>query len=109
MGYLIAAFAFREKRPERWQFYFDPVSITAGLDGKAGFGKLQILMFSLIVFGLITYFFLKTGVLTDISSTVLILLGIAGIGSTVAKGADISRTTITPETVATVSPQPRRH
>jgi hypothetical protein len=97
VGYLIAAFAFREKRPERWQSYFDPISMTAGSDGKASLGKLQILMFSLIVFGLITYFLLKTGVLTDISSTVLILLGIAGIGSTVAKGADISRTTITPE------------
>jgi hypothetical protein len=87
VGYLIAAFAFREKRPERWQSYFDPIAITAGLDGKASLGKLQILLFSLIVFGLITYFLLKTGVLTDISSTVLVLLGIAGIGSTVAKGA----------------------
>jgi hypothetical protein len=96
-GYLIAAFAFRPKRPERWQSYFNPIPITAGLDGKASLGKLQILMFSLIVFGLIVYFLLKTGVLTDISSTVLILLGITGIGSTVAKGTDISRTTITPE------------
>lgn len=97
LGYLIAAFAFRPKRPEHWQSYFNPIPMTAGLDGKASLGKLQILMFSLIVFGLITYFLLKTGVLTDISSTVLILLGITGIGSTVAKGADISRTTITPE------------
>ena len=96
-GYLIAAFAFREQRPERWQAYLDPIAMSAGLDGRASLGKLQIIMFSLIVFGLVTYILLKTGVLTDISSTVLVLLGIAGIGSTVAKGADISRTTITPE------------
>ena len=96
-GFLVATFAFRPNRPERWQSYFNPIPITAGSDGKASLGKLQILMFSLIVFGLITYFLLKTGVLTDISSTVLLLLGITGVGSTVAKGADIPRTTITPE------------
>lgn len=97
LGYLIAAFAFRPTRPAHLLSYLNPIPITAGMDGKASLGKLQILMFSLIVFGLITYFLLKTGVLTDISSTVLLLLGITGIGSTVAKGADVSRTTITPE------------
>lgn len=96
-GYLVAAFAFRPTRPERWQSYLNPIPMAAGMDGKASLGKLQIIMFSLIVFGLITYFLLKTGVLTDISSTVLLLLGITGIGSTVAKGAELSRTTITPE------------
>lgn len=96
-GFLIATFAFRPNRPEHWQSYFNPIPITAGMDGKASLGKLQVLMFSLIVFGLITYFLLRTGVLSDISSTVLLLLGITGVGSTVAKGADISRTTITPE------------
>jgi hypothetical protein len=98
LGYLTAAFAFRPTRPARLLSYLkNPVPITAGMDGKASLGKLQILMFSLIVFGLITYFLLKTGVLTDISSAVLLLLGITGIGSTVAKGADVSRTTIAPE------------
>jgi hypothetical protein len=97
VGFMIATFPFRPERPDRWQSYFNPIPITAGVDGKASLGKLQVLMFSLIVFGLITYFLLKTGVLSDISSTVLLLLGITGVGSTVAKGADISRTTITPE------------
>lgn len=100
LGYLIAAFAFRSSRPPHVLAYLDPIAMSAGVDGKASLGKLQILMFSLIVFGLITYFLLRTGVLTDISSTVLLLLGIAGIGSTVAKGADNSRTTITPENKA---------
>ncbi|MBP1293533.1 MULTISPECIES: hypothetical protein [Bradyrhizobium] len=96
-AYLIAAFAFRPTRPERWIAYLTPIRITSGMDGKASLGTLQILMFSLVVFGLITYFLIKTGLLTDVSSTVLLLLGIAGVGSTVAKGADLSRTTITPE------------
>lgn len=100
LGYLIAAFAFRTSRPPRWYGYLDPIAMSAGSDGRASLGKLQIIMFSLIVFGLITYFLLRTGVLTDISSTVLLLLGITGIGSTVAKGADNSRTTITPENKA---------
>jgi hypothetical protein len=97
LGYLIAAFAFRTTRPPRWSAYLDPIAMSAGADGKASLGKLQILMFSLIVFGLITYFLLRTGGLTEISSTILLLLGIAGIGSTVAKGADNSRTSLTPE------------
>jgi hypothetical protein len=100
VGYLIAAFAFRSERPAYWQSYLNPIPMAAGMDGKASLGKLQVIMFSLIVFGLITYFLLKTGVLTDISSTVLTLLGIAGVGSTLAKGADNSRTTITPENKA---------
>jgi hypothetical protein len=97
LGYLIAAFAFRATPPPRWYGYLDPIAMSAGADGKASLGKLQILMFSLIVFGLITYFLLRTGVLTDISSTVLLLLGITGIGSTIAKGTDNSRTSLTPE------------
>jgi hypothetical protein len=36
-------------------------------------------------------------VLSDISGTVLSLLGIAGFGSTIAKGADLQRTTLSPE------------
>jgi hypothetical protein len=97
LSLLAAGFALRPNLPNNPLAYFDPIAMTAGPDGKASLGKLQVLMFSLIVFGLVTYFLLKTGALSDISSTVLTLMGIAGIGSTVAKGADNSRTTLTPE------------
>ena len=50
--------------------------------------KLQILFFSLIVFGLLSYIVARTGVLSDLSSSVLLLLGIAGVGSAAAKGTD---------------------
>ncbi len=68
--------------------YFDPVYMTAGSDGKGSLSKLQILFFSLIVFGLLSYIVARTGVLSDLSSSILLLLGIAGVGSTAAKGTD---------------------
>ena len=68
--------------------YFDPVYLTAGSDGKGSLSKLQILFFSLIVFGLLSYILARTGALSDLSSSILYLLGIAGVGSAVAKGTD---------------------
>jgi hypothetical protein len=99
VAYLIASFAFRSGplATQTALSALNPVKMTAGPDGKASLGKLQILFFSLIVFGLIVFFLLRTGVLSDISSTVLLLLGISGVGSTIAKGADAQRTTISPD------------
>jgi hypothetical protein len=68
--------------------YFDPVYLTAGSDGKGSLSKLQILFFSLIVFGLLSYILARTGALSDLSSSIAYLLGIAGVGSALAKGTD---------------------
>jgi hypothetical protein len=65
--------------------------MTAGSDGKGSLSKLQILFFSTIVFGLLTYIWLRTGVLSDLSKTVLTLLGIAAVGSTTAKATDVQK------------------
>jgi hypothetical protein len=97
VAYFFAARAFAPAGSNYWHSVGNPIAITSGVDGKASLGKLQVLLFSLIVCGLITYLLLKTGTLTDISNTVLLLLGIAGVGSTVAKGTDLPRTTFTPE------------
>lgn len=96
LAYLLAALALGTSVTDtRSLFAFlNPVKITAGPDGRGSLSKLQILFFSLVVFGLIGYFLLRTGVLSDISTTVLLLLGIAGVGATAAKGADAQRTTI---------------
>jgi hypothetical protein len=76
------------KRNARWYRFLDPVYLTAGSDGKGSLAKLQILFFSLIVFGLVSYILARTGELTVLSSSVLLLLGIAGVGSAAAKGTD---------------------
>jgi hypothetical protein len=72
----------------------NPVFITAGSDGKGSLAKLQILFFSMIVFGLLLFIVLRTGVLSDISTTILMLLGIAAVGSTAAKATDMQRSRI---------------
>src|SRR5262249_46800543 len=47
--------------------------------------------FSVIVVGLVAYIFSRTGILSELSGTILVLLGIAGVGSAAAKGTDVSR------------------
>jgi hypothetical protein len=77
-----------------WMRYLDPVYMTAGSDGRGSLSKLQILFFSSIVFGLLAYIFLRTGILSDLSKTVLTLLGIAAVGSTTAKATDVQKNRI---------------
>jgi hypothetical protein len=102
LSYIGAAFALREPGHTFVSFIgsLDPVKVTAGADGKGSLSKFQILLFSVVVFGLILLFSLQTGKLTDISMTILGLLGISGLGSTVAKGADAQRIVISPENSA---------
>lgn len=94
--YAIAALAAKaaDTKSAHWFRYFDPVTMTAGPDGRGSLSKLQILFFSMIVFGLTAYIVLRTGVLSDLSPTILLLLGIAGVGATAAKGADARRNRI---------------
>lgn len=77
-----------------WKRYLDPAFMTAGADGKGSLAKLQILFFSTIVVGLLGYIVARTGLLSDLSPTILMLLGIAAIGSTAAKGTDVRRSRI---------------
>jgi len=99
LAYVWIAFALRKGDHTFLSFMrsLNPVKVTAGPDGKGSLSKFQILCFSLTVFGLILLFMLQTGVLSDLSATILALLGISGIGATVAKGADAQRTTLSPE------------
>jgi hypothetical protein len=75
----------------------NPVRISVGPDGRASLSTFQVWLFTLAVFGLFLLFTLQTGVLADLSPTILTLLGISGIGSTIAKGADQKRITISAE------------
>jgi hypothetical protein len=99
--YVAAALAFRTKLPigaaatpaalAARRRFLDPVVMTAGIDGKGSLSKLQIMFFSVIVFALLLFILLRTGELSDLSQTVLLLLGIAAVGSTAAKGADLQQ------------------
>jgi hypothetical protein len=96
--YLFAVLAFRSaltNQPFSFRA-FDPIFITSGADGRGSLANIQIFFFSLIVFALSTYIVAQTGVLSDISPTVLLLLGIAGVGSTAAKGVDATRIRLEP-------------
>jgi hypothetical protein len=95
VGAAIASRSIDATNPEAsWKRYLDPVFMTAGADGKGSLAKLQILFFSMIVVGLLAYIVARTGLLSDLSSTILMLLGIAAVGSTAAKGTDVKRSRI---------------
>jgi hypothetical protein len=99
VAYVLCAFTAKAIDPSnvmnhRWMRYLDPVYMTAGSDGRGSLSKLQILFFSTIVFGLLTYILLRTGILSDMSKTILTLLGIAAVGSTTAKATDVQKNRI---------------
>jgi hypothetical protein len=72
----------------------NPAQVAAGTDGKGSLSTFQTLAFSLVVVALISLLLLQTGMLADISGSILTLLGISGIGATIAKGADTQRNTL---------------
>ncbi len=59
----------------------DPLVITQDHVGYGSISRLQVLFFSLIVFGLLTYIALRTGVVGAISGDILGLMGIAAVGT----------------------------
>jgi hypothetical protein len=78
-----------------WAHLFNPVVLSAGPNGLGSATNLQILFFSLIVFGVVCYIWMMTGHLTGLSSTVVLLMGISGIGATAAAGADLATNRLT--------------
>jgi hypothetical protein len=75
---------------------WNPIRITAGPDGRGSLSTFQVFFFSLLVFVMLAFVLMRTGVLSDLSTTVLELLGISGIGAAAAKGADTSKAAIDP-------------
>jgi len=70
--------------PTLWK-KLDPVQITANMYGRASLPKLQIFAFSLIIFGLLLYSQVRNGLLSGLSTDVLLLLGISGVGTAGAR------------------------
>ena len=97
-AYFLSAKAFSRlsgstlKGTQAW----NPIRITAGSDNRGSLSAFQVFFFTILVFAMLSYVLLRTGVLSDLSTTVLELLGIAGIGAAAAKGADSSKTALDP-------------
>jgi hypothetical protein len=63
----------------------DPAFVTQDASGAASLSRLQLLLFTLAVSGVYTYIFVRTGSLSTLSESVLLLLGIAVVGGGLAR------------------------
>lgn len=70
------------------KYAFDPVYLTSDQFDRASLSQLQIFVFTLVVLGLLTYVLLRVAVLSEISSDILVLLGISALGAAGSKVAD---------------------
>lgn len=70
---------------------WDPVRLTAGVLGHASLSQFQIFAFTLIVVFLLASILVRTGLLTDISADLLLLLGISGGGAAGTKVAGVMK------------------
>ncbi|MGJ4940181.1 hypothetical protein ACQR1W_06365 [Bradyrhizobium sp. HKCCYLS1011] len=75
---------------------WNPIRITAGSDNRGSLSTFQVFFFTVLVFVMLAFVLMRTGVLSDLSTTVLELLGISGIGAAAAKGAETSKTAVDP-------------
>jgi hypothetical protein len=65
--------------------FINPIHLTANAFNQASVQKLQVLMFSFLVGFLVLDLVLETGILAELSPTVVALLGISGIGAATAQ------------------------
>jgi hypothetical protein len=69
----------------------DPVFISQDGLGDGSLGRLQLLVFSVVVACLLLYVWLRTGVLVGFSDDILALLGITGAGTALSRIAGLKR------------------
>lgn len=77
--------AYDNPRKFKWLEYLDPVVLTANAFNKGSIQKLQVLLFTLLVAGMVLTLVLTAGFLPNFSSTVAMLLGISAVGAAVAQ------------------------
>jgi hypothetical protein len=85
----------------RWKLLHaaDPVFISQDGLGDASLGRVQLLVFSVVVAALLFYVWLRTGVIVGFSQDLLVLLGITGAGTALSRLA-IARNPVSPQTHA---------
>lgn len=88
IAYLAAVLALgRIKEHYAW----DPVYLTSGVYDRASLSQFQIFGFTLLVFGLLVYILFRMGILPNISSDILLLLGISAAGTAGSKVAGVMK------------------
>ena len=80
-----------ESKQLSWWRCLDPVVLCSGPNSQGSISRLQILFFTVLIFGILTFILLRVGFLSEMSSTVLLLLGISAFGAAAAKAADNSK------------------
>jgi Ca2+/Na+ antiporter len=78
-------------------YVLSPIRITAGWFGDASMSQVQLVLFTFIVAGLLFHVWLTTGLLSDISKELLILLGISAVGAGGARFAQTLKVDLKPE------------
>lgn len=71
--------------------HLDPVVLTANSFNKSSIQRLQVLLFSFLISGMVLALVLTLGVLSDLSVTVAFLLGISAVGAAIAQKTTASR------------------
>jgi hypothetical protein len=71
--------------------HLNPVVLTANSFNRGSIQKLQVLLFTFLVSGMVFSLVLTLGYLTDLSVTVAMLLGISAVGAAVAQSATTNR------------------
>ncbi len=77
--------------PPSFLSLLDPIQITANQFGRASISKLQIYVFSILVFALLLYYQLRFGVLAAMSVDVMELLGISAVGAAGGKLTHVAK------------------
>jgi hypothetical protein len=75
----------------------DPVFISQDAHGAGSLGRLQLLVLSFAVIGVVFYVFLRTGAFAGLSNDILALLGITAGGSAFARAAALRRPLTPPQ------------
>lgn len=90
-----------DARRIRWKLLraADPVFISQDGLGDGSLGRLQLLVFSMVVVALLFYVYWRTGVIVGFSQDLLVLLGITGASTALSRLA-IARSPVSPQTHA---------
>lgn len=88
LAYLLAGLSLgRVNKSYSW----NPVYLTSGPFGKASLSQFQVFAFTLLVLGVLVFVLLRTSVFSDISSDILLLLGISAGGAAGSKVAGVTK------------------